>query len=517
MSFKSFFVKKNYVVESVSGDMLDISIPKADKYFNLNTNYTIEEKTDGVKLTLFRNDKPYSKNLADNWIVAYKNNILHPSEFKSVTSKKAKEQGFGISQYRLVFDHLIKVHKNAKEIPTNTEFFVEFLMRKPTLTRDYENKHGMILIGYSHNVKVDKKSDFRLYTKDTKLNQDLNSHYADILELDLPKTVFDGNFSSFAEMKKGAQSDAFKSIIRKNKAELDELYLNDKQDELKKFIENMLLNIPSVYGGKTEGVVLKDKESGRMYKFLQSDQHDKDVRAAVKQKYSMDKEKENEYFTEIKNIAKQILKVIDTSKSHSEVLAEISEAVHKRKLPKGMHTKKSDHQIKEDLHLTIKMQYEKMLHGWAAIVGKFRIVTKEHVNMIEYALDKYKGASVMIVTGSREKKLAEANKEILEEIFKGKPVEFFIASTGNIIALERKTRNPIVAYVCGPDRKTDYQNQLTNANNDSIVDVYDGGKREEVSASNAELFLKRDDLQQVKKIVHPVAYKHIDKWKRFYD
>jgi len=58
--------------------------------------------------------------------------------------------------------------------------------------------------------------------------------------------------------------------------------------------------------------------------------------------------------------------------------------------------------------------------------------------------------------------------------------------------------------------------QLKKANSDAVVDVYDSGKREEVSASNAELFLRRNDMQQVEKIVHPVAYKNLNKWEKFY-
>jgi hypothetical protein len=122
----------------------------------------------------------------------------------------------------------------------------------------------------------------------------------------------------------------------------------------------------------------------------------------------------------------------------------------------------------------------------------------------------------MLVTGARDKKLAQVNMEILKEIFNGKPVEIISGSNGNIISLERKTRNPIVTYVCGPDREEDYKKQLENANNDSVVDVYDSGKRDSVSASLAEKMVRRGDMQQVKRIVHPVAYEHIDKWRNFY-
>jgi len=523
MSFKSFFVRRDYIVEAKSGEMLDISIPNADKVFAnkehemFQSEYTIEEKMDGVKLTIFRNDKPYdAKDFTNNWIVAYKNNILHAGEFKSVTPKKAKEHGIGVSQYKLVFDHLKKVHKAAKEIPTNTEFFIEFLMKKPTLTRDYEHNHGMILIGYAHNAKIDTKNDFRLYTKETKLNQKLNQHYADILKLDLPYKMFDGNLQTFDDFKRGAINPNLIKAINKHKKEIVEAYQRENWKHAYEVIKDLFLTIPSAYGGRIEGIVMRNKSTNKMYKMLQSDQHDKEARQLIKQRYNMDKDEQNAYYSELRTIADDILKIVDTSGSHHDVMIQISQAVHKRKLPKDLHTKKNDHQIKEDLHLTVKTKYEKMLHGWAGVVGKFRIITKEHVNMIEYALKKYKGVSVMLVTGSRDILLSEENKKILKEIFKGKDIEFFISTTGNIVSLERKTRNPIVAYVSGPDRKNDYKKQLQSRNSDAILDVYDAGKREDISASKAEEALKSNDIQTLRKIVHPLALKNIDKWENYY-
>jgi len=532
MTFKTFVKRNDFITEAAKNTMLDVSIANADKSFkdkidfflHLNEKgspvsgkkYSIEEKTDGVKLTLFRNNKDFnSKDFTDNWIVAYKNYIMHPSEFKSVTPKKAKEQGIGVSQYKLVFDHLKKIHKNLESIPKNTEFFIEFLMTKSTLTRTYENKHGMILIGYAHNVKIDQQDDFRLYTKDTKLNQTQNEHYAELLKLDLPLKIFEGEVGSFTDLRTGANTE-FKKILRKNKNDFEKYYKLRQWDELYELFKESLLTTSSHYGGKMEGVVIKDLDSKKMFKFLQSDQHDKEIRAEVKQKYAMDKDEENQYFNILKQIGNEILSEISLSETHENIMAEISQAVHKRKLPKNLHTKKNDHQIKEDLHLTVKNLYEKVLKGWAGVVGKFRIVTNEHVNMIKYALKKYKGVSVMIVVGKRDVLLAEENRKILMDIFKGEPVEFFISQTGNIVSLERKTRNPIVAYVCGPDREDDYRNQLKNANNDSVVDVYNSGKRDDVSASKAEEALNKNDAQTLKRIVHPTALKFIDKWSKYY-
>ena len=522
-SFRNFFIRSDFFVEAASDSMLDISIPNADKTFNgklhlfFDTEFKIEEKTDGVKLTLFRNDEAYNpKDFSANWIVAYKNNVLHPNEFKKTNTKKVVKSGIGVTQYKLVFEHLKAIHKNLESVPKNTEFFIEFLMTKPTLTRSYDHKHGMILIGYSHNVTVETQTEFRLYTKDAKLNQKQNEHYAELLELDLPAQLFKGKVDTFENLLRGVENSNLKSAVNKHKTDLKDLYKRSDWDDLYQKIKEIFLSVTSFYGGTTEGVVLHDVNSGKIYKFLQADQHDKETRQKVKDKYKMSKEEEKKYYEKLKEIATDILNEIDLDRPFTQVIDEVSAAVQKVKFPQKLHAKKNDHQVREDLHLTTKMKYEKMLKGWAGVVGKFRIITKEHVKMIEYAVEKYKGATVMLVTGARDKKLAQVNMEILKEIFNGKPVEIISGSNGNIISLERKTRNPIVTYVCGPDREEDYKKQLENANNDSVVDVYDSGKRDSVSASLAEKMVRRGDMQQVKRIVHPVAYEHIDKWRNFY-
>ena len=532
MTFRTFVVRKNYITEAASG-RLDKSIVNADKAFKkkvefffvldktgntLNPReYTIEEKFDGVKLNLFRNDEDFDpKDFSKNWIVSYKNNIMHPDEFKSVSAKKSKEQGIGITQYRLVFDHLRKHHRHTKSIPKNTEFFIEYMMKKPTLTREYETNHSMVLIGYAHNMKVDKQSDFRIYTKEAVLENKQNAHYAEMLGIESGAVVFEGTIDSYNDLHSGAKNKSLKSAISKNKKFLQKLYKDRNWDELYTLVKEIFLEVKSVYGGKTEGVVIKDHLTKKTFKFLQDDQHDKDVRANVKSNYKMDDNEENNYYTKLREIATEILNDLDLSKPFGEVIKAISAKVHGYKLPAKIHSKKSLHQVREDLHLTTKMKFEKLKEGWAGVVGKFRIVTKEHVKMIESAFDKgYNGVTVMIVAGSRDPELAEASKQILQEIFKGKSIEFTISKSGNIVSLERKTRNPIVAYICGPDREQDYEKQLKSANSDAVVDVYDGGKRGEVSATQAEEALKSNNYDKLAKIVHEVTLQRIGKWSKF--
>ena len=142
------------ITEAKKNAMLDISIKDISKEFDttkkiqklLDTNVNIFEKYDGTKLTIVRNDKPFSKNYEDNWIVAFKGNVMYPEEFKNV---KGVSRSIGTSQYGIVHKHLKNIHSKTKSIPLNTEFFIEFIMDKPTLTRDYRHKHGMIMLAWS--------------------------------------------------------------------------------------------------------------------------------------------------------------------------------------------------------------------------------------------------------------------------------------------------------------------------------------------------------------------------------
>ena len=46
------------------------------------------------------------------------------------------------------------------------------------------------------------------------------------------------------------------------------------------------------------------------------------------------------------------------------------------------------------------------------------------------------------------------------------------------------------------------------------IDVYDGGKRDNVSATKAEQALRMNDTKTLKRILHPIAYKRLDSWSK---
>lgn len=308
--------------------MLDISIQNADKVATndtkikafLSDDYKVEEKFDGTKLTLWRNDEDWNPDYQKNWVIAFKNQILYGGEFEYVDRDKVKKHSVGISQYAFIHDHMKKIHKDTKSFPKNTEIFIEFIQNKLTTTRDYENKHGLYII--AHSPASGEIEGGMLKTKATGFFQDKVEQYSKMLELNLPPVVFEGKLDSVSNITSGILNDKLKKAWNKNKDSYDE---NPYQTVKQTFLE-----FESVLGGKTEGVVLHSK-SGKIYKFLQDDQHDKDVRFAKKMRYQANQDVEKEYWTKIKEMTGEILKDMDYNfdkLSYQDILKEFSKKVN---------------------------------------------------------------------------------------------------------------------------------------------------------------------------------------------
>jgi hypothetical protein len=305
----------NFTVQLLleSKDMLDISIENADKVKNkekfLNNTYKVEEKFDGVKLTIWRNNEEWSDDYEKNWVVAFKNQVLYGSEFESVDRNKTKKHSVGISQYAFVHDHLKSIHKNTKSIPKNTEIFCEFIQNKLTTTRDYKNKHGMYIIAYS--PATGEVDGGMLKTKPTGFFQDDIENYAKILKLNLPPVVFQGKLDSVSNISKGILNDKLKNAWENNKED----YESNPYESVKK----TFLEFESELGGKTEGVVLHTIEDGKIFKFVQDDQYNKDVRFAKKVKYqSNDPAVESDYWDTINKLSGSIVDNLSYEFSHLE-------------------------------------------------------------------------------------------------------------------------------------------------------------------------------------------------------
>lgn len=437
--------------------MLDISILSADKYLNslakikdfLNSTVEIEHKTDGVKVTIFKKD---DTGTLKDYIVAYKGNILYPEEFEYQPEVKIKKESIGSSQFKLIFKHLEKIGKN--NIPVGTELFIEYLMRKPTLSSDYNQKHKMVLIGYSKSRYEEKFG--KLITYPVGFFTEKRDIYAKELKIDVPQLLFKGILGNVVSFGQGIISDILKKEFEKVKNSLNwdnpELLLND--------IKNLFLEIESKYGGREEGVVIK--YNGMLLKWQQEYQLDPIARAKIKAKYKENDPKlEDEYWKNVKRVALEISNAIPI-KNLQDALKELAIYMKKLKLDFS-HSKKTETMIKDDIQLSAKQLIIKNLKGNnnALVIGKFRIVTKDgHAKLFKRASSLFDNLVICIVSNKETIETKKLREKMVRAVA---PNATIIHSTnGNLIrVLEKSPMNINVVYA-GSDRVQSYREQLKN-------------------------------------------------------
>lgn len=436
-------------------EMLDLSILSADKFLTskskidefLTSEVTVEEKLDGVKLTIIKKDN--NGNIND-YIIAYKGNILYSSEFNYNSDYKIKTDSIGNSQFKLIFDHISKLSKNS--IPTGTELFVEFLMNKPTLSSNYNSKHKMVLIGYSKSTFQEEFG--RLKTQNSGMKTDLRDTYAKELKIDTPPVLFKGIFGAINLFERGIINDKLKAEFNNRKKSMKW----ENQELLVQDIKSLFLFLESKYGGKPEGIVLSYK--GRLLKFQQDYQTNQDARRLIKGQYIEDeKEKENQYWLNVQGTAQRIVNTIKLSRLEV-MLEELSLII--KKLPLNFsHSKKNDTQIKDDIQGSCKILLIKKLKGNdnCLFLGKFRILTKAHYDIIKKGQKLFDKVVVALITSRDTADTYELRKEMLKKAF-GNDIIIIENSSGNIGTLLKKAGININAILAGSDRVKEYQNQI---------------------------------------------------------
>ena len=495
-SFKQFLTE--------AGKMLDISIKNIDKVVKndklikefIGDVSTIEEKFDGTKITAVRNDQPFSNDFQDNWILAYKGNILYQEEFDPIDDKDVKSHSIGLSQYKFVVDHFKKIHSNTKSVPKNTEFFIEFIMNKDTLTRDYKFKHGLVMIGYAP-TKYEAFSG-KLITNSGDMIFKGREKYADALSIDVPPLIFKGKLDSIQNFKKGIQVDTLMQTFEKYSDQLDYSDLPSLYDTIKK----IFTEFNSKFGGRPEGVVINNKMG--ILKILAADQHDKTVRDAIKDRYRMSREEENAYFKEVHTLADKLVKKIEI-KSLPNALKQASTLIYKMSDIPIAHEKKNLIQKKDDLYYTIKDKIIRRLEGNNNVYfqGKFVPPTKAHFSIVEKMLKNYDKVIVGIVRGRSNKDIGDIfSYDVVADAYKkqfGNKVRTLKAGDGNIIGYLNKSDFVINAIVAGTDRKAAYENTLKTNYDVEVIEI--PRTDEDISATKVRQAIKDDDYATYKKMI----------------
>lgn len=344
--------------------MLDISIKELGKALKtraaasafVSKRFEAVEKIDGTKLTLIRNEAPFDpSDYTKNWIVSYKGSIIYPTEFSGL-SKRGKEiagGSLGTSQYKFVHDHLERVHPDAGEVPTNTEFFVEFVQNKPTITRDYEKKHGLYLVGYGPAEYLE--SEGRLWSSSNFVNDPEGvKRYAELLGLSQFPTVFKGSAASAEQFLEGCKDASLLSLAERDVSGID---FGDPSAIITG-ISGIFSKLVSSLGGQAEGVVIRvdEADGGGLYKVLAVDQHDKTVRSAKKSSLLGTPEEEEIYWREVNEYVDDVLDSIETGGAPREVLERISQEIYGDPRPPITHPKKGLINIQDDSFLTAKLR-----------------------------------------------------------------------------------------------------------------------------------------------------------------
>ena len=453
---------EDFITESVSGDRLDISILAANKFLNsskklewfFNTPVEIEAKTDGVKVTALKIAD--SGDLSD-WIIAYKGHILYSEEFNYNSDDNIKKSSIGSSQFKIVLDHFKSLGKTS--IPVGTELQLEYLMRKPTLSSNYERPHGIVLIGYSKSTYTDEFGILK--TKNSGMKTEKRDVYAKELKLNVPLKIFDGVMSSKEEFEKGIIAKDLKIAFNKFKEFFDFSDYTDTYNRL----SSLLLGIPSVFGGKEEGVVLKFSD-GKILKIQQDYQLDQVKRAEIKNKWKeSDESSENQYWENVKGSAYDIFYKIDKKKSLSDMLSQMSSLLKRYEL-NYTHSKKNETIIKDDIELNVKTLILKSLKGnnGCLVLGKFRVLTKAHFNLIKLATKEFDKVLVCLVSSKDTAKTEDLRLRMLEVALKqfGNKVQIVKSSNGNLLRIISNSDFNINAVYAGSDRVSDYEKQLKN-------------------------------------------------------
>lgn len=511
MGFKSY-LNTNILSEA---KMLDISIKAAHKVLTkedkikefLNADVKIEEKLDGIKVTCM---KIANKGELSDWIIAYKGDILYDEEFDYLSDSDIKKHSIASAQFKFVIEHFKKIAKNTRGIPTGTELFVEFLMKKPTLSSNYTHSHGMVLIGHSkskHRIKGNK-----LFTQPMGFFVDKRNKYADIMKLDVPNLMFKGKLNTKKNILKGILEPKMKELFNKVESgfnwDVPELLVDD--------LRRLLIKIDSFYGGEMEGVVCE--YNGQIIKFQKEGQVDKEARDKIKMRYKEDdQDNENLFWDNVRASALEIIQDLDKSKPMIQLVKEITKKLKNYKLTFS-HSKKNKAQIIDDIQGNCKMILTKHLVGQngSLISGRFQPFTLGHKKMFDEAFRTTDYVVVNLVKGKKSDAAknpydAEFQKQMIQATFPDKEIEFIESMTGSLITIMNKAEQNINVVWCGSDRYEEYKKQVSRNPDITVKEI----KRtdNDISATQVRDALKNDDFELFKTLVPPQLHKFYDKLK----
>ena len=424
-------------------------IKKAQSFLS-DPSIKIVEKIDGTKLTLLRRNNTFDPDdYTKNWYIAYKGNLIYPGEARKLASREeeVRSGSSGTAQYSLIHSHLERVHRKTASIPPGTEFFLEFVQRKPTISREYPQKHGIFLTLFGPSRY--KLTGANLVTNISPENDESKlEEYAQILGVKTYPVLFEGNLDSFQGLQSGIKSGS----IERRAAELDSKLrsaYNESGPERSLKVVSAIYDLFSDFDtslstenerSPAEGSVFRASVTQALYKALRFDQHDVEHRQSIKQKFrATTPEDEQSYWSSIIEIAQEIAEEHAPAQQRNipeDDLNNVLERIHNEcyfdsaisNRLGALNHPKTLIQRQEDLFLTTKMRVMKRLEigtrngisiGIFVVAGK--PVHAGHWQMINLAASECDEALIITSTAGRDELPAgvmiDAWKAVLEPQF----------------------------------------------------------------------------------------------------
>jgi len=511
---------RNYLTEAK--DQLDISIQAAKKYLTsdkkkqefISTPVRVEMKYDGLKISLVYKDNTgdYTK----DWIVAYKGEILYPSAYDFASTDSIKKSSIAGAQYKLVFEHLAKITPGLGKIPLNTEFFIEFLGKKPTLSSNY-TKHGMILIASSPCKWED---NFGKLKTQSIFDTSKRDYYSSILKIPVPTVIFEGVIGNESAFESSIKVPELKTIYNELKSSINW----SEPDSIINGVSEMFLAIDSKFGNhKEEGVVIIYKDGTRILKFQQSYQVDQEARKIIKDRFKeSNEEDENTYWDLVRLNALNIISVVTRGKlvkyvDFPDTLEKCAKALKKLNLTFS-HSKKNTVQIKDDINGQIKLILRKNIYGnnGGLILGRFQPLTLGHIKMIKQA-DKFNDNITICIIRSRKKDLEknpfpyDLQVKMIKDIFP--KAEVITHSTGNLFGIMQKSSRNINTIWAGTDRVSTYRQTIKFNPELEVREIERTG--DDISATKVREALMNNDYKEFKKLMSTKHYKYFEELKKY--
>lgn len=457
----------------------------------------VTEKIDGLKITAWRNDKPFGR-FSDNWVIAYKNYVLYENEFVD------RRLDLEFYQFQHVMVAMRLVHTNVgQQIPPNTELFLEFAADKSTLMQKYTSK-GIFLIGCAESAG-EVVGGYLQTTPRTIMN---NTRWLTRMPgwpsvIETPPVLFQGHPQATPRISIMDERSHYHSH------EYIQLYENWKQQ---------ILDMPSCIGPRIEGGV--GTLGDTYYKIQQSEQNNKVARQALRTEHQGTPEQEQVYWESIN----KLLDTLDLNLSGSieDQLWELKTRIYQFDKTSSSsdrieHPKKTLNQIYNDVYVTgrLRILRAQKENQNALIVGRFQPLTAVHADIIRKAATKHHIVWVAVVVGRHSSRARDLNpldyyerKELIEAL--GLPnVRVIQVPTGSVRNIISSIPSGITALYCGTDRVQQYQLAVQNMN----VEVVEVPRIKPISGTQLRAALRADDKQVFESLVDPKLYSYYEKLK----